>query len=147
MTLGNSRSDIAIAALPASMAVPVSSPLPCIHRARTVNGRCVRCTPTISQVNGVFRNFGARNCSKSPITGRNGSIPGSIPRAVAALAGAIRGHQTTSGRGKGPRRKSRPLWEPRSAWRSEEHYLGGNRTRFDGSRSLRRGLLRCGNSR
>jgi len=38
-------------------------------------------------------NFGARNCSISPITGRNGSIPGSIPRAVAfwrALSEGIR---------------------------------------------------------
>jgi hypothetical protein len=44
-------------------------------------------------------------------------------------------------------RKSSPLWERRSAWRSEEHYLGGNRTRLIGSRPRRRGLLRCGNSR
>jgi hypothetical protein len=36
------------------------------------------------------------------------------------------------------------LWELRAARRSEEHYLGGNRTRLIGSRPLRRGLLRCG---
>jgi hypothetical protein len=52
MTLGNSLSDVAIAAFPPSMAVPVSSPSPCIHRACTVNGRFMRCTPKISQVNG-----------------------------------------------------------------------------------------------
>jgi hypothetical protein len=44
-------------------------------------------------------------------------------------------------------RHTDPLWVLRSPWRSEEHYLGGNRTRLIGSKPLRHSLLRRGNSR
>ena len=97
-----------------------------------------------------FRGLGAESLSGSCVTRECYARFCEGPKVKSLVSELCEGNQTTSGhqpsRGKDPRRKSRPLRELRSAWRSEERYLGGNRTRLIGSRPRRRSLPRCENS-